>query len=498
MSDTRLQSLPTTNEHVDVLIIGAGISGIGAAYHLRQQFPNRSFKILEALEGFGGTWWTHRYPGARSDSDLHTYGYRFKPWPGRSIATSDEIRNYLNDIISENNLDQHICYQHKVTSASWSSQENRWAVDVTRVDTGETLRLTTNFLWICQGYYNHQKGYTPEWPTLNRYKGIVIHPQHWPEDLDYTGKKIVVIGSGATAATLIPSLAGTAGHVTMLQRSPTFFATQPWEHELAAPLRALKVPEEWTHDILRRAHIAKIEDLAKMSFEQPDELRKLLIDGVRAHLPEDFDVDTHFNPSYRPWQQRVASVPDGDLFAAIRGGQASVVTDSIECFTETGITLSSGKAIEADIIVTATGLELSLFGGVNFSVDGEPVDFTKRVTYRGLMISGVPNMSYMFGYLRFSWTLRVDMVSDFVCRLLAHMDTREATTVVPTLRPEDEDMPLLPWANPENFNAGYFMRAQEMMFRQGDREPWVHMREYYEERDTLPVTSVDDGVLIYD
>jgi len=497
MSDNASQPSPQATEHVDVLIIGAGISGLGAAYHLRHRFPHRSFVVLEAMDGFGGTWWTHRYPGARSDSDLHTYGYAFKPWKGKSIATSDEIRKYLDEIICENHLDQHIRYGHRVNSANWSSEDRCWTVDVTRLETGERLRLTTGFLWLCQGYYNHEKGYTPEWPGLERYQGRVIHPQHWPEDLDYSGKRVVVIGSGATAATLIPALAGVAKHVTMLQRSPTFFSAQPWDHELAAPLRALNIPEEWTHEILRRAHIAKGAEITRMSFEEPEALRQFLIDETRAHLPEGFDVDKHFNPRYRPWQQRVAVVPDGDMFKAISRGDASVVTDSIECFDETGIVLTSGEHLEADIVVTATGFNLHLFGGIEFGVDGVPVDFAEQVTYRGVMISGVPNMAYVMGYFRSSWTLRADMVSEFVCRLLDNMEKKGAAEVLPTLRPEDADMARLPWSRPENFNAGYVMRSQHLMYRQGDRAPWTHMHEYYEERETLPNANLDDGVLIY-
>ncbi|WP_433285910.1 flavin-containing monooxygenase [Pseudonocardia sp. CA-142604] len=497
MTMTEPAATATATEHVDVLIVGAGISGIGAAYHLKDRFPGRSFVVLDALDGHGGTWWTHRYPGARSDSDLFTFGYGFKPWRGPSIASAEEILSYLDEVIDENGLAGAIRYRHRVTSARWSTADRRWTVEVTRVDTGEQLRFTTDFLWMCQGYYRQQQGYTPDWPGTDRYQGLVVHPQQWPDDLDYAGKRVVVIGSGATAATLIPAIAQTAKHVTMLQRSPTFFISRPQTHELAVTLRALDVPEEWTHEILRRAHVAQLNELTRMSFEAPDELRKFLIEEMRPLLPEGFDIEKHFNPRYRPWQQRLAVVPEGDLFAALREGKASVVTDTIETFTETGIRVASGEEIEADIVITATGFDLSVFGDIAFTVDDEPVDFTQRVTYRGIMISGVPNMAYVFGYFRASWTLRADLVSEFVCRLLAHVADKNATVVVPTLRPQDADMPLLPWIDPENFNAGYVMRSQHLMYKQGDREPWTHLHEYAEERQILPAADLDDGSLAY-
>ena len=484
-------------EHVDVLIVGAGISGIGAAHHLRERFPGRSFVVLDALESRGGTWWTHRYPGARSDSDLFTFGYRFKPWRGPSIATSEEILSYLDEVIDEDDLGDEIRYRHRVTAASWSTEERRWTVEVAREDTGDHLLFTTDFLWMCQGYYDHSGPHRPQWEGMDGFRGVVVHPQQWPDDLDYAGKRVVVIGSGATAATLVPAMAQTAAHLTMLQRSPTFFFARPRTHELAETLRALDVPDEWTHEILRRAYIAESDEITRMSFESPDELRTFLIESMRPLLPEGFDIDRHFNPRYRPWQQRLAVVPDGDLFTALREGKASVVTDTIETFTETGIRVGSGEEIEADVVVTATGFDLSLFGGVAFSVDGEPVDFIERVTWRGVMISGVPNMAYVFGYFRNSWTLRADLVSEFVCRLLAHMQEQGDTVVVPTLRPEDADMPLRPWADPENFNPGYVMRSSHLLFKQGNREPWTHLLEYAQERTTLPVADLDDKSLQY-
>jgi cation diffusion facilitator CzcD-associated flavoprotein CzcO len=483
--------------HVDVLIVGAGVSGIGVAQHLRDQFPYRTFVILDAQDNRGGTWWTHRYPGVRSDSDLFTYGYRFKPWRGPSIAAGEEILAYLDEVIDEYHLDRYICYRHRVTGASWSTEDRRWTVEVTRGDTAQQLRFTTSFLWMCQGYYNHTKPYRPEWEGMDRFRGVIVHPQQWPDDLVLTGKRVVVIGSGATAATLTPAIAEQAEHVTMLQRSPSYFYAPPSTHELAVTLRALDIPDEWTHEILRRQYISQYHWLARTSLEAPDELRTFLIESMRPLLPEGFDIEKHFNPRYRPWQQRIAVVPDGDLFAALREGKVSIVTDTIAAFSEQGIKTSSGEEIPADVVVTATGFNLSVFGDVAFTVDGEPVDFTEHVTWRGIMINGLPNMAYVFGYFRHSWTLRVDLVSDLVGRLLKKMEEKGATMVVPTLRPQDADMQLRSWADPDNFNPGYVMRSQHLLFKQGDREPWTHLMEHEQEREILPEADLDDGTLVY-
>ena len=483
--------------HVDVLIVGAGVSGIGAAHHLRDQFPGLSFVILDAQGNRGGTWWTHQYPGVRSDSDLFTYGYRFKPWRGPSIAAGEEILAYLDEVIDEDDLGRHIRYQCRVTAASWSTADRRWTVEVTRGDTGQRLRYTAGFLWMCQGYYNHAKPYRPRWEGMDRFHGMIVHPQQWPEDLDLAGKRVIVIGSGATAATLIPAIAGKAEHVTMLQRSPSYYFAPPANDPLAVELRALDIAEEWTHEILRRKFTAQMDLLARMSMESPSELHAFLIESMRPLLPAGFDVEKHFTPRYRPWQQRIAIVPDGDLFATLREGTASIVTDTIETFTERGIKVSSGEEIPADVIVSATGFNLSLFGDVAFAVDGAPVDFTGRVTWRGVMISGVPNMAYVFGYFRHSWTLRVDLVCDLLVRLLASMRDKGATMVTPALRPEEADMPLLSFADPDNFNAGYVMRTQHLLYKRGDREPWTHLLEHEQERDILPKADLDDGTLTY-
>ena len=350
---------------------------------------------------------------------------------------------------------------------------------------------------MCQGYYDHAQPHRPQWQGMDRFRGLVVHPQQWPQDLDLTGRRVVVIGSGSTAATLIPAIAAEAAHVTMLQRSPSYYLARPRTTELEETLRQLDIPEEWTHEILRRAHSAQADELARLAHEAPDELHTFLMESVKPLLPEGFDVEKHFTPRYRPWQQRIAIVPEGDLFAALREGTASIVTDTIDTFTETGIRVGSGEELAADVVVSATGFDLSVFGNVAFTVDGEEVDFPGRVTWRGLMISGIPNMAYVFGYFRHSWTLRVDLVSDLVIRLMETMQLKDATTVVPTLRDEDAGMQLRPWSDPEDFNAGYVMRSQHVLYKQGDREPWTHMLEHAAETEILPEADLEDGSLVY-
>ena len=494
-------STPTT--HVDVLIVGAGISGIGAAVHLQQQCPSRSWAILEAQAGFGGTWRTHRYPGIRSDSDLFTFGYRFKPWMGKPIATAAEILAYLGEVIDEHHLAEHIHYQHGIQSASWDSGTQRWTVTATRPladgNGSETVRHVARFLWMCQGYYRHSEGYTPDWPGLAQFKGRVVHPQTWPDDLDLAGKRVVVIGSGATAATLIPAIADQCAHVTMLQRSPTFFITGRNVNELADTLRQLEIPAEWTHEIVRRKVLFDQAAFVKRCEAEPEVVRAELKAGVRAALGPGLEdeVEKHFNPRYRPWQQRIAFVPDADLFKAVRSGQASVVTDAIETFTPDGIQLQRGDVLPADVVVTATGFHLNVLGDMAFSIDGVPLDFAQTLTWRGAMFTGVPNMAWVFGYLRASWTLRADLIGDFVCRLLQHMDARGAHTVVPALRPQDADMQRLPWITADNFSAGYVQRGVHLLPQQGDQQPWVHGQDYATERQSLPMADLDDGTLHY-
>ncbi len=488
---------PQPAEHFDVVIVGAGISGIGGAYHLQTQCPGKSYVVLDALEGFGGTWQMHRYPGVRSDSDLYTFGYRFKPWTGAPIATSEEILKYMGEVIEENDLGRHIRYRHKIASAAWSSAENVWTLEGTRGDTGAPVRFTANFLWMCQGYYRHSEGYTPEWKGMGDFKGKIVHPQTWPEDLDYKDKKVVLIGSGATAATVVPAIAADCAHVTVLQRSPTYFWPARNQNELADTLRQLEVDESWIHEIVRRKVLFDQEAITKLAMEQPELVTAQLLDGVRQFLGPDYDIAKHFTPKYRPWQQRLAFVPDGDLFKGIASGKASMVTDHIERFTEKGILLQSGEELEADIIITATGFNLSVLGDIAFTVDGNAVDFADTVTYRGMMFTGMPNMVWVFGYFRASWTLRADLVTDFVCRLLNHMDAKGVKKVEVALRPEDADMPLLTWMDPANFNPGYLMRGMHLLPRRGDKPEWQHSQDYWKEKGELPKIDLDETAFSY-
>jgi cation diffusion facilitator CzcD-associated flavoprotein CzcO len=495
---TRNETAAQMIEHFDVVIVGAGISGVGGAYHLTKQCPDTSFLVLESQESFGGTWLTHRYPGIRSDSDLYTFGYRFKPWTGAPIATAAEILSYMGEVIDENELGPHIRYRHTISTAHWSSDDNLWSIEATRTDTGATVRFNANFLWMCQGYYRHSEGYTPEWNGMADFAGRIVHPQNWPDDLDYAGKEVVVIGSGATAATLIPAIAAECGHVTMLQRSPTYFRTGRNAIVLADELRALNVDEAWIHEIVRRKILYDQSIFTSRSFTEPEAVKDELLAGVRAHLGADYDLVTHFTPSYRPWRQRIAFIPDGDFLEGIRAGNASVVTDEIERFVETGILLKSGKVLAADIIITATGFNLNVLGDIDFAIDGKPLVFSDTVTYRGMMFTGIPNMAWVFGYFRASWTLRADLVADFVCRLLLHMKRKGAHKVTPTLRPEDQDMPLLPWIDPENFNPGYMMRGMHLLPKRGDKPQWQHTQDYWTEKDQFPAIDLDEGIFVYE
>jgi len=483
------------SDHFDVIIVGAGISGVGGAYHLTHQRPGTRFVVLEALDSFGGTWLTHTYPGIRSDSDLYTFGYRFKPWVGPPIATADEILSYMGEVIEENDLARHIRYRRRITNASWSSQDKLWTLTVSGPDGAETY--TTNFLWMCQGYYRHSVGYTPEWPDMDRYGGRIVHPQTWPKDLDLKGKNVVVIGSGATAATLVPNIAGDCAHVTLLQRSPTYFVPGRNENELADTLRQLKIDESWIHEIVRRKVLFDQHEFTRRSIEETDAVKTELLEGVKMFLGEDFDIAKHFTPRYRPWRQRIAFVPDGDLFQGIASGKASVVTDEIERFTEKGLLLRSGQELEADIIVTATGFDLSVLGDIAFEIDGKPLDFASTVTYRGMMFTGVPNLVWVFGYFRASWTLRADMIGDFVCRLLAHMQQKGKKQVEVALRPEDKDMKIGGWIDPEDFNPGYLMRNMHLLPQAGDKPEWRHTQDYWNEKEIFPNIDLDDAAFRY-
>jgi len=490
------------SEHVDVLIVGAGISGIGAAWHLRHHCPSKSFVMLESQASFGGTWRTHRYPGVRSDSDLFTFGYGFKPWQGPPLATGAEILAYLGEVVAENGFEPHIRYRHSVQSAEWSSADRRWHIAATHAHTDgecEPVRITANFLWMCQGYYRHVEGYTPEWPGMERFQGRIVHPQSWPDDIDLRGKEVVVIGSGATAATLIPAIAGRSAHVTMLQRSPAYFGYVRNANALAATLRELDVPAEWTHEIVRRKVVYDQDAFTRRCVAEPEAARQELLGGVRAALGPGFEdvVEKHFNPAYRPWRQRIAFVPDGDLFKSIREGNASVITDEVEDFTEHGIRLKSGRVLDADVVITATGFNLSVLGDIRFEVDGQPLNFAETVAWRATMFTGLPNLAWVFGYFRASWTLRADLVSALICRLLNHMETLSAQVVVPSLRPQDLDMVLKPWVDSENFNPGYLTRSLALLPRQGSHEPWLNSQDYGIERRQMPAANLDDGTLAY-
>jgi cation diffusion facilitator CzcD-associated flavoprotein CzcO len=401
----------------------------------------------------------------------------------------------MSEVIEENGLSAHIRYRHRIDTASWSSEDRQWTLGVTRLDTGESLRIRTRFLWMCQGYYRHSEGYTPQWPGMAQFKGQLVHPQTWPESLDLTGKRVVVIGSGATAATIVPAIASQCAHVTLLQRSPTYFITGRNANLLADTLRELDIREDWIHEIVRRKILHDQAVFIRRCESEPEVVKKELLAGVRAFLGPDYDVDTHFNPRYAPWKQRIAFIPDGDLFQGIRKGQASVVTDEIETFNETGIALKSGRQLDADVVISATGFNLNVLGDITFTIDGRPLDFADTVTWRGLMFTGVPNMLWVFGYFRASWTLRVDIVADFLCRLINHMKDRGVTQVVPALRPQDQGMARLPWVDPANFNPGYMMRGAHLLPSQGDRAPWQHTQDFPKDNAELPVVDLDDGTL---
>ncbi|HEY2070590.1 MAG TPA: NAD(P)/FAD-dependent oxidoreductase [Rhizomicrobium sp.] len=489
--------MPRADEHFDVLIVGAGISGIGAAYHLKTACPGKSFLAIDALESFGGTWLWHKYPGIRSDSDLYTFGYGFKPWVGAPIATGAEILKYLGEVIEENGLSPHIRYRHRVSRARWSSAENLWHVEATRAD-GESIRFTCNFLWMCQGYYRHAEGYTPDWPEMETFKGTIVHPQNWPDSLDYANKRLLVIGSGATAATLIPSLAPGAAHVTMLQRSPTYFFPDRNRNKLADTLRELDVSEDIVHDIVRRKIVRDQAKFLKRSVADPDTVKSELLRGLSAFLSEE-EIAKNFTPSYRPWRQRIALVPDADLFQAIQSRKASVVTGEVERFTQTGVRLKSGDEIAADVIITATGFNICPLGDITFEVDGKTVTFCETLTYRGVMFTGLPNLAWIFGYFRAaSWTLKADLVAQFVCRLLNAMELRGAKRVSVELRPEDEGMELAGWVDPETFNPGYLQRGMHLLPKRGNKPDWEPSQDYLWEKDALPRVDFDDPIFVFD
>ncbi len=477
-------------EHLDVLIVGAGLSGIGAAHHLQEAFPDRSYSIFEAREELGGTWDLFRYPGIRSDSDMHTLGYRFKPWTAaKSISDGEAILDYVRETAREGRIDDKIRFQHRVVRAEWSSEEALWTVEAERVDSGEPVRLTCNYLWVCSGYYRYDRGFTPEFPGAEDFKGEVVHPQHWPAELDYSGKRVVVIGSGATAVTLVPAMAEKAAHVTMLQRSPTYIASLPAEDPIANGLRRF-LPEKAVYTIVRWKNVMIQALIYQLSRRRPRAIKQFIRKGVERSLPAGYDIDKHFKPKYNPWDQRMCLVPNGDLFKAIRDGDATVVTDTIETFTESGIKLDSGEQLEADVIVTATGLNLLFLGGMELVVDGEPVNIAEKMAYKGMMLSGVPNCAFTVGYTNASWTLKADLTSEYVCRVLAHMDSRGYRKSMPELSdPSVEEMPLL------DFTSGYVQRSLHEFPKQGSKEPWKLRQNYVLDIRTIRRGPIDDGAM---
>ena len=485
-------------EHLDVLIIGAGISGIAAGRYLQTRCPSKRYAILEGRAALGGTWDLFRYPGIRSDSDMFTLGYSFRPWTGeKAIADGPAILDYLRQTAHAFGIDRRIRFQHRVRSASWSSQESRWSIEVEVGPDKRPTRYTCGFLFLCSGYYDYDAGHAPPFPGSEDFQGLLIHPQHWPGDLDYRGKRIVVVGSGATAITLVPALARTAAHVTMLQRSPTYFRTARNAIPLAEELRALGIDEAWIHEIIRRKILHEQVAFTRRTFSEPEKVKEELLGVVREHLGDVVDIEKDFTPRYRPWRQRLPFIPDADLFHAIRSGKVSVATGEIECFTREGVRLKSGEALRADVIITATGFNLSVLGDIDFVIDDAPLDFAGTVTYRGMMFTGVPNMAWVFGYLRASWTLRVDLVAGFVCRLLEHMRAKGLRRVVPALRAEDEGMALGPWIDPENFNPGYVMRSQHLLPKRGDKPMWQHTQDYWTEKDVFPGIDLEGEGLRY-
>jgi monooxygenase len=478
-------------EHLDVLIVGAGISGIGAGYYLQREFPGRTYAILEARDAIGGTWDLFRYPGVRSDSDMHTLGYRFRPWTeAEAIADGPAILRYLEGTASEHAIDRKIRFGHRVVGARWSSADSRWTVEIERAD-GERARMSANFLVSCCGYYRYDQGYLPEFQGRERFEGEFIHPQHWPEDLDYAGKRVVVIGSGATAVTLVPAMAHDAGHVTMLQRSPSYIVSLPGQDPIANSLRRA-LPDRAAYFLTRWKNVLVQAAVYKLSRRRPELVRRLVRRSVKRQLPPGYDVDTHFNPRYNPWDQRMCLVPDGDLFEAIGAGRATVVTDEIETFTETGIRLRSGDELEAEIVVAATGLNLLPIGGIELTVDDRPVSLPETLAYKGMMLRGVPNFIFAVGYTNASWTLKVDITCEYLCRLLTHMDGHGYTQATPLIvDPSVTTEPFL------DFTSGYVLRALDKFPKQGSKRPWRLDQNYARDVPALRYGAVDDGAMVF-
>jgi monooxygenase len=480
--------MPT--EHFDVLIIGAGLSGIGAARHLQMRCVDRSYAILEGRSSIGGTWDLFRYPGVRSDSDMYTLGYSFKPWEARkAIADGPSILQYVRDTATENDIERHIRFGHRVKAAAWSSVDARWTVNVERGETKEQVQISCNFLFNCTGYYRYDQGYTPDLPGLETFAGCVVHPQKWTDDVAYAEKRVVVIGSGATAVTLVPELAKQAAHVTMLQRSPTYIVARPSEDAIATNLKRW-LPSKLAYSLTRWKQVLVGLYVFQLCRRDPAKVRRLIAGGVRAALGPDYDVAKHFTPRYNPWDQRLCLAPDGDFFAAILSGKAAVATDEIERITATGMQLKSGAHLDADLIVTATGLNLQVLGGMQLTVDGVPVDPAKTLNYKGVMFSGVPNLASSFGYTNASWTLRCDLTCEYVCRLLNHMKKRGLKQCTP--RNTDASITEQPWVD---FSSSYFARSLHLFPKQGSKAPWKLHQNYPKDVMQLRYSPVDDGVL---
>jgi cation diffusion facilitator CzcD-associated flavoprotein CzcO len=480
-------------EHFDVLIMGAGLSGIDAAHHLQKFCPNKSYVVLEQRERVGGTWDLFRYPGVRSDSDMLTMGYSFRPWTSpKAISPGDDIRDYISETARDEGIDRQIRFGHRIKCAAWTSEDARWTVSaVCKLPDGreEAVTLTCNFLFSCAGYYRYSAGYTPEFPAIGRFQGRVVHPQAWPHDLDYSGKRLVIIGSGATAVTLVPALAKTAGHVTMLQRSPTYIISAPEQDTIANWLRTV-LPAMWAYRLSRWKNVGFMIYIYQLSQRFPNFIKNGLLTKVREELGPDYDVATHFTPRYKPWEQRLCLVPDSDLFQTIKSGRANVATGEIETFTENGIRLKSGEELQADIIVTATGLVMQTFGGIELSVDGRGIDPSQTLAYKGVMMSGVPNLASVFGYINASWTLKADLICKYVCRLLNFMDSKGLRQVTPKARGETAAAPFV-----ENFTSGYMQRALAKWPKQGSKPPWRVHQNYIRDTISLKWTPVEDGVL---
>ena len=478
------------DEHLDVLIVGAGLSGVAAGYYMQTKCPGRSYAIVEGRASSGGTWDLFRYPGIRSDSDMYTLGFSFRPWQeAKGLADGPAILRYIRQTASEFGIDRKIRYQHRVKRASWSTREARWSVEIERADGQEPVRLTCNFLFMCCGYYDYAAGYTPELPGIERFQGKVVHPQNWTPDVEYANKRVVVIGSGATAVTLIPALAGDAAHVTMLQRSPSYVVARPDRDPIGEKLRQ-HLPSKTAHTMIRWRNVLFGMYFYNVARRRPQQAKEFIINGVRAALGPSFDVDKHFRPRYNPWDQRMCVVPNGDLFTALRTGQASVVTDEIETFTERGIKLRSGAELEADLIVTATGLNLVVAGDVQLSVDGTATDFPSTMTYKGMMFSDVPNFAVATGYTNASWTLKCELTCEYVCRMLNHMEKtgdRQCT-------PRNLDSSVLPEERPD-LNSGYVLRTLHKFPKQGTKHPWKVYQNYARDLLTFRFGKLHDGIM---